>query len=221
MKGRSAILAVILLITAPAVFSQNFVYRENTADSEADLIYRNVWGERNLIRGFYIYSPITKNAHEISLDGNFATVKWVNTREDGTVDVYTRAGNRITAEVTRKGRPQTVTREIDDAPWYASMEYGLSQFFRRGEESVEFWNILPDNLKAYKMRAEVLAREIIEVAGEKTDTVKVRVTINGVPALFFHFMYWFRETDGFFVRFEGAKGVPGTPLTTMVYTRTE
>jgi hypothetical protein len=211
----------MLLAVLSYGFAQDYYYNETTAEKTAELVYRNFWTDNHVLVGFYIYSPFMEQAHEIFLDKEFATVQWTNTKSDGTVDVYSREGDTITADVIRNGKPRKVQREIDDSPWYASMEYGLGQFFRSGKQSVQFWNILPENLKAYKMTAEVLSTEMLDLNGVPTETLRVLVTINGIPAVFFHFMYWFRETDGFFVRFEGAKGRPGTPLTTMVFNRIE
>jgi len=214
-------LHLLFLLFGTALFAQNYFYHETTANEEAELVYKYYVNDTIHKDEFIIYSPITKQTHQITLDDKFATIKWENTKKDGTVDVYSRDGNSIVIEAIRDGKKVNVVRDITNDPWYASMEFGLGQFFRNGKKTVEFWNILPDNLKAYKMKAEIQSIESIKVSGNLTETMKVQVTINGIPALFFHFSYWFRVSDGLFVRFEGAKGRPGTPTTIMEFIRIE
>lgn len=218
---RNTYLFLLALFAINGLYAQDYYYHEVTAKQEADLVYKNVRNDKNEIQSFLIFSPITEQTHEIYLDKNFATTKWINTKPDKTIDTYTRDGEFIIAEVIRDKKTLLVKKNIDSDPWYASMEYGLGQFFRGGEQSVEFWNILPTNLETYKMKAEILTSEMIEVEGVLTQTLKVQVTINGIPFLLFHFLYWFRESDGLFVRFEGAKGIWGTPLTIMKFIGTD
>lgn len=210
-------LQLLFLLIGTTLFAQNYYYHETTANEEAELVYK--YSVNNTLHQdeFIIYSPITKQTHQIILDEKFATVKWINTKEDGTVDVYSRVGNSIVIEAIRDGKKVNVKREINKDPWYASMEFGLGQFFRNGKKTVEFWNILPENLKAYKMKAEIQSIETVKISGIPIETMKVQVTINGIPAVFFHFLYWFRVSDGLFIRFEGAKGRPGTPKTIMEF----
>ncbi len=216
---RKFVLAAAVVLLCQGLFAEQYHYSEKTAADQAELVYKFQTNTELGLCGFTVYSPITKQTHQIDMDKNFATLKWINTKADGSVDTYTRDGNKLTAEVVRNGKKVKVTRTIDEMPWYASMEFGLGQFFRGGKNSVQFWNIHPETLKAHRMTAEIIAREKIDVNGTSTPVMKVRVTINGIPALFFNFLYWFREEDGLFVRFEGAKGPPGTPKTTMTFVK--
>lgn len=216
---KTNVMRLLFLLFGTALFAQNYFYHEKTANEEAELVYKYYVNDSLKQDEFIIYSPITKQQHQITLDEKYATVKWINTKKDGTIDVYSREGNSIVIEAIRDGKKVNVKREINKDPWYASMEFGLGQYFRNEKKNIEFWNILPENLKAYKMKAEIQSLETIEISGTPVETMKVQVTINGIPAMFFHFLYWFRVSDGLFVRFEGAKGGPGAPKTIIEFVK--
>ena len=65
------------------------------------------------------------------------------------------------------------------------------------------------------MIANKEGEEEIKIGNKKYHTVKIKVTLKGWLSMFWHSYYWFRKNDGVFVKFEGVRGGPFTPKTTI------
>lgn len=49
--------------------------------------------------------------------------------------------------------------------------------------------------------------------GRTEEAMRVRVSPWGLLSLFWSSLYWFRPSDGAFLRYEAVRGLPGTPKT--------
>jgi hypothetical protein len=93
------------------------------------------------------------------------------------------------------------------------VEKSLEPFVLSGEERVRFMVIQPFDVEPFVMVARARGTERVE-AGDKTyEAVHVVVSPEGFASLFYRVHYWFRSSDGLFVRYEGTRGPPGTPKT--------
>ena len=63
------------------------------------------------------------------------------------------------------------------------------------------------------MQAREEKEEGIPVDGRALEAMRVKVSPWGLLSLFWSSLYWYRSSDGTFVRFEGVRGLPGTPKT--------
>jgi hypothetical protein len=65
------------------------------------------------------------------------------------------------------------------------------------------------------MRAKKIRTEKILVQEREVETQNIRVKLTGFKAIFWHSDYWFRRSDGLFLKYRGVEGPPGTPETVM------
>ena len=96
------------------------------------------------------------------------------------------------------------------------MEWELADYAVSGStQPLVFWVVNPFEARAYQMQAIGESREVIDDNGKSLTAARVRVRPNGFLAPFWSTLYWFRPSDGRFVRYEGVRGLPGTPKTTV------
>jgi hypothetical protein len=115
---------------------------------------------------------------------------------------------------TLKGKPLARTLAIDDSRWLPLLEVSLPRWvLEAGSRQASFWVIDLPTAEMHKMSAEKVGRERIRVAGGEVEAIKVRMLTQGVPAVIWSSPWWFRAADGTFLRYEMARGMPGTPKT--------
>lgn len=107
--------------------------------------------------------------------------------------------------------------KIDDKPWKQPMSYSLSEFALSVKKKIEFWIIRIDKLKVVKMQAEKSEPEEITINGKKYHSTKIKISAAGVRSKFWHGHYWFRYSDGFFLRYESLNGLPGSTKTVIEF----
>lgn len=153
-----------------------------------------------------------------STDDSLNTVQWeMRQSNEGTHIVTRRQDNRILIQGSWEGEAVDMERDIDDAPWYQATSLALRKLVFSSDTTDTFWTLRPDTLKAYKMTAEKITEETISVNGKSIPSEKIRLSVDGVPQLIYESHYWFRKTDGVFVRFEGPGGPPGHPRIQIEY----
>jgi len=205
-------LLLLALLSIPLT-AQTYRYSETTSNVT---IQQSVTVTQNESGGFVITAidAETGDTDTMTLDNHCAALVWVTQAKDGSTISYRRSGNSILIEGVQHGVSVSKTVAIDGLPWYGSTDFGLGDFVRSKQTTGNFWILSPDNLKATKMSVSVIGMNTIPYIGNQIDTVKIRVTAAGVPAIFFKLLYWYRPTDGLLIHFEGAMGPPGTPQTT-------
>jgi hypothetical protein len=88
-----------------------------------------------------------------------------------------------------------------------------------GDSERVFWAIRMDTLTAHKIRAVKKGVESVEFDGRQKALLWIRLSLPGMLAPFWKSDYWFALPEGVFYRFQGPRGPPGSPKTTV--TRTE
>jgi hypothetical protein len=63
------------------------------------------------------------------------------------------------------------------------------------------------------MVAKKQSEEEIKIDDKKYKSIRIRLTLKGWLSIFWHADYWYRKSDGVFVKFEGVRGGPLTPKT--------
>jgi len=111
--------------------------------------------------------------------------------------------------------------KIDESPWKQSMSYSLSEFALSGEEKIEYWIIRLDKFKGEKMQAEKAGTENITIKDKSYLAVKVKISAAGLRSKFWSGHYWFRVSDGLFLKYEGWNGLPGSTKTTIEFLEKE
>lgn len=152
--------------------------------------------------------------------GEGATQKWMYRDEkENTEFVAEREGNSIYVQGILKGEKLKKTVAIDQDIWVNKIDHGLSHFVNSDQASVTFWTLKLSDLEPVHFEAEKVETEILQVNGRKVQALKVKLTLNHMLiAKFWSAHLWYRSSDGLFLRYEGANGGPGTPVTTIMIT---
>ena len=111
--------------------------------------------------------------------------------------------------------------KLDDSPWKQSMSYSLSEFALSDKEEIEFWIIRLDKLKGEKMQANKAGTEYITINDKSYHAVKVKISASGLRSKFWSGHYWFRISDGLFLKYEGWNGLPGSTKTIIEFLEKE
>lgn len=202
-----------LAALASSVFSEDirkYIVTENTGTVQTS----HTWTIQHTAKGIEI-SWISPDKSFFSLcdeDGN--TVEWRlrNPTEDITAR---RSGNLIALAGNRAGKKFHKDISIDKSPWFQPIPYSLGRFSQSRLNTVAFWAIRPDNLDVVKLLAKRDGEGQITTRAGPLLARKIRISLDGILSHFWTANYWFRDSDGLFIRYEGANGFPGTPMTTM------
>jgi len=103
--------------------------------------------------------------------------------------------------------------KIDERSWKQSMSYSLSGFAFGDKEKIEYWIVRLDKFKGEKMQAEKAGNEDITIKDKEYQAVKVIIKAAGLRSKFWSGHYWFRASDGLFLKYEGWNGLPGSTKT--------
>lgn len=148
------------------------------------------------------------------LTPDFTTQKWENnTKRQDTKLAAHRSGNTIKIQGTFKGKEIAKEFKIDNRPWFQAWNLSLGPFALSGKNRLEFWTVRNNDLKECTMVVLREKEETIKINSQAVETVKVKVTLTGWTSVFWSAHYWFRKSDGLYLRYEGANGPPGTPVT--------
>ena len=211
-KSGWLVLCALLLAGNSLAAQAVFTYRERTAG--ADIM---VHMEEDIVpHGLIIRSSMSDgDYHEVEYDATEATVKYrVVSPSRKTAYSALRKGNVIDVSGVLAGKPFSRTLQIDSHPWYETMEVSLSHYALGGvQQPLLFWVVQPWDANAYLMQAKVEPEQMISVDEARLHAMPVLVSAAGFLSLFWSTLYWYRSTDGLYVRYEGVRGGPGTPLT--------
>jgi hypothetical protein len=203
---------VLILSAGFSAAQASPTYSERTGDREITI---RVVQER-LPRGVVIRSFMSDgDYHEVEYDDSETTVRYRVASPAKNMDYSAaRAGNLIMVQGVVAGKAVSRKLLIDDSPWYQTLEVSLSPYALAGSaQPLVFWIVQPWEARAYLMRAKVEPEQTILMAKASVRALPVRVSPTGLLGLFWSTLYWYRSPDGVFVRYEGVRGLPGTPRT--------
>lgn len=214
MKKNFGLIMVTLMIFLAAgveAAEQNYVYHSVTKDVVVIL------NEKVAIKEAEIVDVISFNNGTIIqtiLDPELTTKKWkIDDKSAGTDLTAQRSDNSIVIKGDFKGKEITKKLKIDSRPWYQAWNLSFGRFVLSGRDRQEFWTLRESDLKEFVMVVLREKEETIVLNGQAVAAVKVKVTLNNWMSKFWKVHYWFRKSDGVFLRYEGANGPPGTPVT--------
>lgn len=216
LPRRTVIIALlIILLTGLGVKAaeKNYLYHSTTKDVVVTL------EEKVLVREDEITDTMLSDNGEVTetvLAPDWATKRWeLHNREEDTNLVAKRSGDLIIVQGRFKGKEVAKKIKIDGRPWFQAWNLSFGPFVLSGEGKREFWAIQDSDLKEFVMVVLREKEEALELNDEAVEAVKFKVTLNNWMSIFWSCNYWFRKSDGVFLRSEGANGPPGTPVTVM------
>ncbi|TVQ25759.1 MAG: hypothetical protein EA383_07220 [Spirochaetaceae bacterium] len=204
---------LIFLATHSVTAGENMRFREQTG---SEVIYLQST-ENSLGQQLKLSSESeTGETHEVIVDAQtLESLQWAHRNAVDDTDYTARISGR-TIRVTGKnqGRQVDESFQLEDAdPWIQSIERSLEPFVRSSRDRMQFWTVQPGDLTLRKLQAVRRGRSTIDVDGERVDAWEVRISLPGISSMFWSATYWYRVSDGQFVRYEGVRGWPGTPRT--------
>ena len=129
--------------------------------------------------------------------------------------VAQRTGELIHISGTFRGESVKKAVSIDEDVWFNKLGHGLSSFAVSDQQEISFWVLkLLSDMDAMKMIAEKEGTERIQVGDESYQAIKVKLVLDHfILSKLWSARCWYRASDGLFLRYEGANGRPGTPVT--------
>jgi hypothetical protein len=156
-----------------------------------------------------------------AVDTNLAARTWAfeNSKENTKITA-SREGNKIFLKGQSRGKPIEKTFEINDLPWNQTFNIGLERFALSPEKSMVFWSIGtkgPGNMKITRFKVKKKGIETITINGKQVEAVYITISLTGLLSIFWTGKYWYRKSDGVFLRYKGKSG-PGTGISIMELT---
>lgn len=161
--------------------------------------------EENLSGEYQVHWVIdedgSRTEEDYVLDEQFETLRFrVVNVDDRTDYIGEQRENSIFIRGQFKGEKIERTGMIDERPFYYNPKLGLTAFVRSGKREGKFWGFQNKELKAYPMRATNKGSEVISVNGREVEAIKVYWTVDDFRSVFFKRTYWFRKSDGLYVK---------------------
>ena len=195
-------------------YAQKYHYVSTTADHAHDImVTKEKTGGNNVLtlEEYKLYS-------EHVFDPSIGTEQWALRDDKSDHDfVAKREGDLIRIRGTFRGKPVDKEVDIDDDVWFNKLDHGLSAFAVSDRQEISFWVLkLLSDLDPIKMTAEKEGVERIKVGGKSYEAVKVKLVLDHfILSKLWSAQCWYRTSDGLFLRYQGANGRPGTPVTTI------
>jgi hypothetical protein len=131
---------------------------------------------------------------------------------ENTKITASREGNKILLKGQSKGKPIEKTFKINELSWNQTFNIGLERFVLSPEKSMIFWAIGtrgPGNMKITRFKVKKKGIETITINGKQVEAVYITISLTGLLSIFWTGHYWYRKSDGVFLRYKGKSG-PGT-----------
>jgi hypothetical protein len=212
MKAAMGAACLFLISFHPAGAQNKLIYLQQTAQQ---VVRIEVWEQRDT-DGLFLQSAMSNGeSYSIHNGMDMATVAFsYGNTEQRTLYSATREGNALRLVGTVRGKPVSRLSRIDELPVYQSVERSLQGFAISGSsQTIYFWMVMPMDARVYRLMGRREGREIITVAGERVEAEKVKVSLTGIASFIWSSIYWYRPTEGTFLRSECVRGFIGTPKT--------
>jgi len=156
-----------------------------------------------------------------AVDPHLAARTWAfeNPGENTNITA-SREGNKIILKGQSKGSPIEKTFKINELSWNQTFNIGLEKFVLSPEQSMIFWSIGtkgPGNMKITRFKVKKKGIETITLNGKQVEAVYITISLTGLLSIFWTGNYWYRKSDGVFLRYTGKSG-PGTGVSIMELT---
>ncbi|MEI6613399.1 MAG: hypothetical protein WCL37_00750 [Chrysiogenales bacterium] len=146
---------------------------------------------------------------------DFSTLAWTFSDPGRQMELDARLqGEAIILSGTFRGNKVEKKFAAAGAPWNQLFQMGLAPFALTQEESFQFRSIGtqgPGELKIGKFTVARKDDEMIKLEGKEITAFHLRISLSGLLSIFWHGDYWFRKSDGRFLRYRG-KNRSGGPV---------
>lgn len=204
-------LVPILIFTV--FFGANLVFAEPRIHKEIGRNYLSKISVQPTESGYLVLVNNNQGDEmKYNLDLKYSIVNWKYRNPNIETDIIgERHESIIQLQGTFKGKKTAKDLKIDANPWYQEWGQGLRPFINSNDKATYFWSIDPNSLKIAGFNATKTGTETIEFNGEQLETIKVKITIKGLPEMVFSATYWFRKSDGQEIKNKMPRGVFASP----------
>lgn len=136
-------------------------------------------------------------------EGDGKTLYWEVQDGSGGTTIARRSGNSLTVQMQNSESSQEQTYQLDQRPWFQPFSYSLRPFLISEAQSISFWTIRQDKMKPVVLEATKQSFETLLLQGSEIEAIKVEVRLTGFFAPFWRGTYWYRSSDGLFLKYEG------------------
>jgi hypothetical protein len=141
-----------------------------------------------------------------------ATLDWTFSDRERQIELSaSRQGREIVLSGENRGRKVEKKFTVGDLPWNQLFQMGLEAFALTAVDKMQFLSIGtsgPGEMKLGKFTVSRQDDEKIWLQGKEIAAVHLRVALSGLLSIFWHGDYWYRKSDGRFLRYRG-KNTPG------------
>ncbi len=203
-----ASVSVLLFICSFAFAEKTLFYHDhNEKTGEITKISRHMEdtssGEVKITINWEVENSVKSGTQTSTLDARYATLRWKVTAPNEHTDyVGERKDNVLLIKGTHNDKPVDKRIEIDDLPFFSNPTIGLEEFVRTGKKKMNFRTLRPDNLSQYKMKAKNQGEQTITVGDKPVEVIQVKWGLTGLRSKFYSQTYWFRKSDGVFIKSE-------------------
>ena len=221
MKINKLLLLMTLLIWPFFSNGATRVYEEKTKDQLTTHRFTSETNESGY--SIDLQSELEENVikQTFEVDTNLAALSWAfEDPKENTKVTASRQENKISLQGKSKGKPVNKTFKINKLPWNQTFNIGLERFVLSPEKSMIFWGIGtsgPGNMKITRFKVKKKRIETITINGKEVEAVYVTISLTGLLSIFWTGRYWYRKSDGVFLRYKGKNG-PGAGVSIMELT---
>jgi hypothetical protein len=199
--------AVWPLLAAGALPLGTLTYRETEGGAVTTHVIRVEAAEDGLRVELSSERPAGTVRQSLRVAGDLSTRAWTfsdpSRRMELTASVQ---GERIVLTGSSQGKKVDKRFDATGAPWNQLFQMGLGPFVMSGRKEMTFRSIGtqgPGELKIGKMSVTRRGEEEVEINGQKVAVIHVRISLSGLLSIFWHGDYWYRKSDGLFLRYRG------------------
>lgn len=210
----------ILLASVSILAGETRVYQEKEGTRVTTHFFSIVTVEDGFSVDLKSETPEGPIFQKYRLDKNLGTLSWEFESAHENIKVNAeRENNRITMKGTDRGKPIDKRFKINKLPWNQTFNIGLEAFLGSTKRRMYFWAIGvggPGNMKItkFKVKRKDIESVYLEKTNKKVEAEHVTISLSGLLSMFWTGHYWFRKSDGKFLRYRG-KNKPGGPVALM------
>lgn len=198
-------LVVFLFLVSPAYAGRVVHYKTYHPGTGEEFNRFTCSSEKNLSGGYQVHWVIEEGGRvteeDYTLDEYFGTLRFRVVNVDEKTDYIGERKERLVFIRGRfKGEKIERTMEIDERPFYYNPKVGLAAFVCSGETQGTFWGFQNKELNVYPMKATNEGPDRISVNGKDVEAIKIHWTIDDFRSVFFKRTYWFRGSDGLYLK---------------------
>lgn len=215
VKRIKLILLLGLMVSGWTAAAEYLEYHEKTGEKttvHAFIIEKDSGGYRIQLTSTFpdkIYNQV------FYVDRSLKSTAWeFEDRQKNTKVSARLADDEVRFEGIHRGRKFSRGLKVRGDFWNQTFNLGLRDFVINGRKKMKFCAIGVSGPGEMKMGKFTVTREGTEktmVNGEHVDSVRIKITLSGMLSMFWHGDYWYRKTDGRFLKYRG-KNAPRQPV---------